>query len=158
MFLSLPVVYVCENNLYGEYTLTSSVSGGEIRARTEAHGVTAITVNGMNVSDVRDAAGRAVDSARGGSGPTLIEALTYRYVGHSRSDPASYRPAGDSRGMEAARPDHAMSRETEESGVPEAQLDERVEAVGAELMEAEQRALAAPFPEPDAIPSELKAD
>jgi TPP-dependent pyruvate/acetoin dehydrogenase alpha subunit len=93
--LRLPVVFLCENNGYGEYTTFQSVTAGPIRARPEAMEVPAETIDGMNVVAVREAAQRAVAHARGGDGPYFLEAITYRYVGHSRSDPGAYRPAGE---------------------------------------------------------------
>src|SRR6266508_2783911 len=72
----LPLVLVCENNGYGEYTPFQSV--------------TAETIDGMSVWTVREAAARALEHARGGNGPAFVEALTYRFVGHSRSDPGAY--------------------------------------------------------------------
>ena len=86
---------VCENNGYGEYTPFRSVTAGEIRARAEVMGVTAETIDGMSVWTVREAARTAVAHARAGDGPVFVEALTYRFVGHSRSDPGAYRPEGE---------------------------------------------------------------
>ena len=91
----LPIVLVCENNGYGEYTPFRSVTAGEIRARAEVMGVTADTIDGMSVWTVREAAHTAVAHARAGDGPVFVEALTYRFVGHSRSDPGAYRPDGE---------------------------------------------------------------
>ncbi len=93
--LHLPVVFLCENNGYGEYTPFQDVTAGAIRARAEAMEVPAETIDGMSVVAVREAAGRAVAHARGGGGPFFLEAVTYRYVGHSRSDPGRYRPPGE---------------------------------------------------------------
>ena len=93
--MRLPVVFLCENNGYGEYTPFQDVTAGAIRARAEAMEVPAETVDGMSVVAVRAAAGRAVAHARAGGGPYFLEAITYRYVGHSRSDPGAYRPAGE---------------------------------------------------------------
>src|SRR6516164_8748149 len=93
--MQLPVVFLCENNGYGEYTPFQDVTAGAIRARAEAMDVPAELVDGMSVVAVRDAAARAVDHARAGGGPYFVEAITYRYVGHSRSDPGAYRPPGE---------------------------------------------------------------
>src|SRR3954471_13313087 len=91
----LPVVFLCENNGYGEYTPFQDVTAGAIRARAEAMEVPNETVDGMSVVAMREAAGRAVAHARAGDGPVFLEAITYRYVGHSRSDPGKYRPPGE---------------------------------------------------------------
>ena len=87
--MKLPVLLVCENNGYGEYTAFRDVTAGEIRSRAEVMEVPAETIDGMSVWTVREAAERALAHVRGGNGPAFIEALTYRYVGHSMSDPGT---------------------------------------------------------------------
>src|SRR5581483_3684447 len=89
---ALPALYVCENNVYGEYTRSSDVTGGTALARAEAMEIPAKVVDGNDLWAVRDAAGAALEQARSGGGPFFLEALTYRFVGHSRSDPGRYRP------------------------------------------------------------------
>jgi TPP-dependent pyruvate/acetoin dehydrogenase alpha subunit len=90
---ALPVVFVCENNLYGASTAYTRVSLVEdVAARAGAYGVPGRVVDGMDVLAVREAASEAVALARAGGGPTLLECKTYRYVGHSRSDARGYRP------------------------------------------------------------------
>jgi acetoin:2,6-dichlorophenolindophenol oxidoreductase subunit alpha len=89
----LPIVYACENNLYGEWTHMSHVTaGGGLASRAEAYGVRSEVVDGNDVLAVRAAALGAVERARAGEGPTFLELLTYRHHGHSRSDPGKYRP------------------------------------------------------------------
>ena len=89
----LPVVYVCENNLYGEWSAMGAVTaGGAISARAAAYGMPGIDVDGNDVLAVRMSAVDAVARARAGDGPTLLEAKTYRHKGHSRVDPGKYRP------------------------------------------------------------------
>ena len=89
----LPIVYACENNLYGEWThMAQTTAGGRLAARAEAYGIPWAIVDGNDVLAVRDAARSAVAHARAGQGPTFLEFLTYRHHGHSRSDPAKYRP------------------------------------------------------------------
>ena len=93
---SLPVVFVCENNLYGEYSrinLTTPVE--EIAVRAAAYGMPGVVVDGQDLDVVGAAVTTAVERARAGKGPTLLEMKTYRYSGHSRSDPATYRRAGE---------------------------------------------------------------
>src|ERR671935_2557815 len=92
----LPAIFVCENNLYGEFTPMKQVTaGGEIAARAGAYGIPFSVVDGNDLWAVREAAGEAVDRARRGAGPTLLECRTYRHFGHSKSDPAKYRPADE---------------------------------------------------------------
>jgi len=153
----LPIVYVCENNLYGEFTPWEDVTAGEILARPRALGIGAEQVDGMDVLVVRDAAARAVGKARAGDGPIFIEALTYRFVGHSRSDPATYRKEGEL--------DTWKLRDPLTVGATELKArfdvdDQEVSAIDAEvdtLMEqAAEAALAAPYPEPPPAASEFR--
>src|SRR3954471_14252948 len=146
--LRLPVVFLCENNGYGEYTPFQDVTAGAIRARAEAMEVPAETVDGMSVVAVRDAAGRAVAHARAGNGPFFLEAITYRYVGHSRSDPGRYRPPGELDTWKERDPIPRLRRELEHAGVQPASLDTIDAQVAASLEEMERNGLAAPFAEP----------
>jgi pyruvate dehydrogenase E1 component alpha subunit len=93
----LPVLFVCENNFYMEYTPIRSVTSVANPAadRAGAHDIPARVIDGNDVVVVRDAVDEAVRRARAGDGPTVIEAQTYRHYGHSRSDPAKYRPADE---------------------------------------------------------------
>jgi len=146
--LRLPVVFLCENNGYGEYTPFQTVTAGAIRARAEAMEVPAETIDGMDVVAVRDAARRAVAHAREGGGPYFLEAVTYRYVGHSRSDPGAYRPAGELDEWKKRDPIVRLRDDLVEAGTSAAALDEIDAAVAEELTEMERRGLEAPFPEP----------
>ena len=92
----LPVVFVCENNLYGEYSpLASTTAIDDIAIRATSYAMAALIVDGQDVDAVEGAIGAAVERARDGGGPTLVEAKTYRYAGHSRSDKAPYRKKGE---------------------------------------------------------------
>lgn len=91
----LPVIFVCENNLYGEYTPWEDVTAGAIRARAQALEVKSETIDGNDVWEVQKTALASFEYARSGNGPVFIEALTYRFVGHSRSDPGKYRKPGE---------------------------------------------------------------
>jgi acetoin:2,6-dichlorophenolindophenol oxidoreductase subunit alpha len=90
----LPVVFVCENNLYMEYTPISAVTPVKNPAadRASAYGLDRILIDGNDADEVYRTALSAIERARAGAGPALIEALTYRHHGHSRADPAKYRP------------------------------------------------------------------
>lgn len=149
--LKLPVVLVCENNGYGEYTPFEAVTAGPIRARAEVLDVPAETIDGMSVWSVREAAARAVERARSGEGPAFVEAVTYRFVGHSRSDPGKYRPEGELDRWRERDPLVVARARLEAEGVETSRLDELEASVAAELVEMEQRGLAAPFPEPSAF-------
>jgi len=93
----LPVVFICENNHYMEYTAIESVTAVKRPAadRAPAYGLPSLTVDGNDVEAVHELAGRAIEQARAGGGPSLIEAVTYRHGGHSRADPGKYRPADE---------------------------------------------------------------
>jgi acetoin:2,6-dichlorophenolindophenol oxidoreductase subunit alpha len=92
---NLPVVFVCENNLYMEYTAIGDVTAVEHPAadRASAYGLESIIVDGNDPDAVHAVATTAIERARAGGGPSLIEAKTYRHGGHSRADPGQYRPA-----------------------------------------------------------------
>jgi acetoin:2,6-dichlorophenolindophenol oxidoreductase subunit alpha len=143
---ALPLVLVCENNGYGEYTPFRSVTAGEIRARAEAMEVRAETIDGMSAWTVRAAADRAVSHARSGNGPVFIEALTYRFVGHSRSDPGAYRPEGELEEWKSRDPILVLRAQLEAEGVDAARLDELEHDLSEGFERMRESALAAPFP------------
>jgi pyruvate dehydrogenase E1 component alpha subunit len=88
----LPVVYVIENNKYGMGTSVQRASANtDLHLRGQAYGIPGVQVDGMDVLSVRAAAAEALERARSGGGPTILEMMTYRYRGHSMSDPAKYR-------------------------------------------------------------------
>ena len=151
--LSLPAVFVCENNGYGEYTPTDAVTAGTITGRAEAMDIPAITVDGMDVWAVRAAALETVERVRAGDGPAFVEARTYRFVGHSRSDPGAYRPAGELERWKERDPLVVAERRLREDfDVTAEELHAVGEDIERELGEVEQAALAAPFPEPTELP------
>ena len=92
----LPVIFVIENNLYGEYTrINLSTPISDLADRADSYAMRKEIVDGQDVDAIINAIQSAVDFARAGNGPSLIEAKTYRYSGHSRSDPATYRTPGE---------------------------------------------------------------
>jgi acetoin:2,6-dichlorophenolindophenol oxidoreductase subunit alpha len=154
----LPVVYVCENNRYGEFTPFEQVTAGEIADRPRTLGLPTVTIDGNDVWTVSATAAEAVQRAREGGGPQFVESLTYRYVGHSRSDPGKYRKAGELDEWKlrdpllVARAGLAERYGTTEEAL--AGVDARVEEKIAAIVDA---AKAAPFPDPDAPVTEFKA-
>jgi pyruvate dehydrogenase E1 component alpha subunit len=91
-----PIVFVIENNLYGEYSpLRDTTPLDDLADRAKAHAMPGVVVDGQDVAAVRETVSAAIDRARAGDGPTLVEAKTYRYRGHSRTDPAKYRAEGE---------------------------------------------------------------
>jgi TPP-dependent pyruvate/acetoin dehydrogenase alpha subunit len=92
----LPVIFVIENNQYGEYSpLASTTAISRLADRAVSYGIPGVHVDGNDIVSVREVARAAVARARAGDGPTLVEADTYRQVGHSRNDPGTYRPEGE---------------------------------------------------------------
>ncbi len=92
----LPVIFICENNLYGEYTpIQLSTPIENIAIRGSSYGIEGRIVDGQDIDAVATSISDAAQKAREGEGPTLLEMKTYRFSGHSRSDPATYRPPGE---------------------------------------------------------------
>ena len=87
----LPVIFLCENNLYGMTTPASEVQAGKIAKRSEGFAMPGYEIDGNDVISVYERVGEAIKRARAGKGPTLIEAITYRWLGHWQGDPCSYR-------------------------------------------------------------------
>ena len=150
--LRLPVLFVCENNGYGEYTPFSAVTAGKIIARPQAMEIPSQTIDGNDLWAVRAAAQQAVETVRRGDGPAFIEALTYRFVGHSRSDPGKYRPEGELDRWRLKDP-LVLGRQRlhEAHGVPDAELDSLVDEVRQQVDQVREQALKAPFPDPSAV-------
>jgi len=156
----LPVVYVCENNLYMEYTAIGDVTAVANPAadRASAYGLEPVVVDGNDVDAVYETATRLVERARKGGGPALVEAKTYRHGGHSRADPAKYRPADEVEAWLARDPIPAHRDRLLASGVEPDAID-RVEREALELVDrATEEAKAGPYPEPEALGTELWAD
>jgi TPP-dependent pyruvate/acetoin dehydrogenase alpha subunit len=149
----LPVVYVCENNGYGEYTPFEAVTPGGIVPRAAVFELPTTELDGMDVRAVRTTAREIVDRVRRGGGPEFVEARTYRFVGHSRSDPGKYRPDGElDRWRERDPLVVAAALLRDELGMSEESLARVAEDVDGELDRIERSALAAPFPTAISIP------
>ena len=134
----LPVVFICENNQYMEYTPIGSVTAVRRPAadRAASYGLEPIVVDGNDVEAVYHTARDALDQARAGEGPSLIEAITYRHGGHSRADPGKYRPATEVQEWLARDPLSAYRNVLIGRGVDEAILD----AIDKDAREAVDRA------------------
>jgi acetoin:2,6-dichlorophenolindophenol oxidoreductase subunit alpha len=157
---ALPVVFVCENNQYMEYTPIESVTAVKRPAadRASAYGLAALVVDGNDVEAVHAMAGTAIERARQGGGPSLIEALTYRHGGHSRADPAKYRPADEVREWLARDPLPAYRKVLLSRGVAEAVLD-GIDARAKEAVDlATEEAKAGPEPRLELASTNVWAD
>jgi TPP-dependent pyruvate/acetoin dehydrogenase alpha subunit len=145
---ALPVVYVCENNGYGEYTPTAATTPGGILARPRALDIPAVQVDGQDLWAVRTEMQRAVTRARS-EGPVFVEALTYRYSDHGRGDPVKYRPEGEMERWRQRDPlDIAARRLGDEHGVSPDRIERLAADAAEEIDRVCERALAAPFPDP----------
>ncbi len=156
----LPVVFVCENNLYMEYTPIASVTAVAHPAadRASAYGLASLIVDGNDPDAVHEMAEQVVDRARAGDGPSLVEAKTYRHGGHSRADPAKYRPDDEVQSWLARDPIPTYRERLLVAGVDASSLDEIDRAALARVDEATEEARAAPFPGPGALTTELWSD
>ena len=151
--LNLPVVFVCENNWYGEFTPMEKVTAGQdIARRAEPFEVPSRVVDGNDLFAVVEAAREAVERARGGGGPTLLECQTYRHYGHSKSDPATYRPPGELDRWKERDPLTTARAKLLEAGLSEEEVAATEAAITRELDAAVEAALAAPYPDP-AVPA-----
>jgi acetoin:2,6-dichlorophenolindophenol oxidoreductase subunit alpha len=146
---SLPVVFVCENNGYGEYTPFEAVTPGGILPRAAAFEIPTAQIDGMDIRATRAAAAEITARVREGGGPEFVEAVTYRFVGHSRSDPGKYRPDGE---LDRWRERDPLVVARNGLGLEAAELDGIEAEVEEELERIEASALAAPFPESISIP------
>ena len=146
----LPVLFYCENNRYGEFTPFEDITAGDIEGRVASYGIETQTIDGMDVWAVREAAEAAVARARNGQGPQFIQAMTYRFVGHSRSDPGKYRKPGELDEWKQRDP-LLVAREglAARYGVAGSTLEQVEQAVSAQLSEMRERSLAAPYPTAD---------
>jgi TPP-dependent pyruvate/acetoin dehydrogenase alpha subunit len=156
----VPAVFVCENNQYMEYTAIGSVTAVPRPAadRAAAYGLAAIVVDGNDVRAVHDVARTAIDAARAGDGPSLVEALTYRHGGHSRADPGKYRPDAEVAAWLARDPIPAERARLLAEGVAEDELAGIEAAATAAVADAEAIARAGPEPDPASLETQLWSD
>lgn len=156
----LPIVYVIQNNLWAESLPLHLTSGLEnLSERAKAYGFPGVTIDGNDVVEVWNATRKALERARSGEGPTLIEMKTYRWFGHSDIDPADYRSDDEVEAWMEKDPLPRFTAWLEDEGVlDEATLDEIVERVEADIEEAIEFAEASERPEAESFLSEVYAD
>lgn len=149
----LPTIFVCENNLYMEYTSIAEVTAVANPAadRAAAYGLEASIVDGNDADAVYLAAVAAIDHARAGGGPSIIEAKTYRHGGHSRADPGTYRPEAELAAWMAHDPIPMYHQRLLSLGVGEAQLSSINQEIADEIDRATEAARSAPQPDPSAL-------
>ncbi|MGH6736335.1 MAG: pyruvate dehydrogenase (acetyl-transferring) E1 component subunit alpha [Methyloceanibacter sp.] len=156
----LPVVYIIENNHYAMGTAVerASAQAEELYLRGLAFGIPGEQVDGMDVAEVKAAGARALAHARSGKGPMILEALTYRYRGHSMSDPAKYRTREEVQGMREHRDPIELARKRLlEAGRSDDELKEIDRAVRAQIGEAAEFAQAEPEPDPAELFTDVTA-
>ena len=143
-----PVVFIITNNLYGEYSpMRTTTPIDDLARRADPYGMPGIVVDGQDVFAVHAATSEAIERARRGDGPSLLEMKTYRYRGHSRSDPAKYRPDGELERWKARDPIDILGQVLVADAVigPNDAGEIRGE-IQAEIDAAAERAAAAPYP------------
>ncbi len=156
----LPVIYVCENNLYGEYTPCGETIAGEILARARAFGIHAESVDGQDVQAVNATMKRLVERARRGEGPAFLECKTYRYYGHHVGDVnREYRTREEEREWMTARdPLQTLADRLTAQGLTDQEVLDRILAdVKAEIDTGVQFALAAGYPDASQVDEDVHA-
>ena len=155
----LPLVFVVENNLYAMSVPWAKVSKlPDISTRACAYGIPGVTVDGMNVLEVRKAVVEAVDRARTGNGPTIIECKTYRYYGHSHSDPRAYRTREEEAEYKDRDPVKRLHKDMSVIGMlTEEEFEKTEDAVQKKLDGAMQYSEASPEPNPDQLYTDVFA-
>ncbi|HEX7081823.1 MAG TPA: thiamine pyrophosphate-dependent dehydrogenase E1 component subunit alpha [Gammaproteobacteria bacterium] len=156
----LPVVFVCENNRYMEYTAIDQVTAVEHPAadRASAYGLEPVLIDGNDVDVVYETAQRALDLARRGGGPSLIEAETYRHGGHSRADPGKYRPDDEVKEWLSKDPIPRYRKRLTDLGIPEDALAKIEAETQAAIDKATEEAKNAPPPDESIAYKDVWAD
>ena len=156
----LPVLYIIENNKYGMGTSQERASAGELHNRGEGYGIPGLACDGMDVLAVREAGAKALDYVRSGKGPMILEMMTYRYRGHSMSDPAKYRTREEVDEMRKGHDpiDHLGARIVESGAATEAELKEIDREIRARIAEAAEFATSAPEPEAAELWTDILVD
>ncbi|HEY9153201.1 MAG TPA: thiamine pyrophosphate-dependent dehydrogenase E1 component subunit alpha, partial [Anaerolineales bacterium] len=157
----LPVIYVCENNQYNEYTHFSESTAGEITARAKAFGIYEETIDGQDVQLVYETTQKLVERARRGEGPAFLECLTYRYYGHHVGDISRtyYRSKEEEQEWRTKRDPLKLLAEKliEQKLTDQAVLDGIHKDVLSEIENGVQFAINAPFPDPSEVDEDVYA-
>ena len=154
----LPVIFVCENNLYAISTRTTrSTAITNIAARAASYGIPGVIVDGMDVMAVYEAARRAVERARKGRGPTLIECKTYRFYGSFEGDPQRYRPKSEKEEWLTKDPLNVGEKLVNMGVLTDAGLQKIDQEVKSAVEEAVKYAKESPYPEPEEVTKDLLA-
>jgi pyruvate dehydrogenase E1 component alpha subunit len=156
----LPVIFVCQNNRYAEHTkFENGTAVDKLSKRAIGYGMPGVTVNGNDPFEMYAAAREAIERARAGEGPTLIEAVTFRFCGHySNDDDTRYMPPGEKDAAMAKDPLPIFKAHLLDSGImTEAQIEEMEQVIAAELNSAIEAALGAAYPGLEELISDVYA-
>jgi len=155
----LPVLFICENNLYGMSGAVNRVTTtNDLYTRSSAYGVPGEAVDGMDVLAVKEIVMKYAEKARKGEGPSLIECKTYRYYGHSRSDPRAYRTKDEEKEWQAKDPILKFRSKVILAGIiSEAVCDDIRAEVKQEMEDAVRFAMNSPWPKPEEVTEDLFA-
>ena len=149
----LPVIFICENNKYGmSFSTEKSMAVANVADRAAAYGIPGVTVDGNDVTAVYDVVSEAVARARAGEGPTLVESLTYRHKGHSKSDKNLYRTREEISEWRDKDPILQFEGVVRDRGLLS---DEEIQSVRTEAMQAIREAVTTANAAPDADPTDL---
>ena len=153
----LPVIYICENNMYGMSSAVKRVCPvKDIAVRGEAYNMPSEIVDGMDLLKVKEAVEKAVKRAREAKGPTLIECKTYRYYGHSRSDPRVYRTKEEEAEWKKKEPIKLFNKKMLEEGVmSQEEIGNLEKEAKRQVEEAAEYAANSPFPSPDTLTDDV---
>ena len=156
----LPVLYVIENNKYGMGTSQERASAGELHDRGEGYGIPGRAVDGMDVLTVREAGAEALAYVRSGKGPMILEMMTYRYRGHSMSDPAKYRTREEVDEIRKQHDpiDHLAARIVDAKAATQDELKEIDREIRTRVAAAADFATSAPEPEPSELWTDVLVD
>ena len=157
---NLPVLYVCENNMYAEFTDSRTMTHrADVVAAGAVYGCEAVQVDGNDVQAVLDVAAEATARCRQGDGPVLIEALTYRWMGHYEGDAQAYKPEGEVLEWKAREPLLLARQKLVEQGLA---TDEQLDTIQAGALEridrAEEFARQSPYPELEEVWTDVYSD
>jgi pyruvate/2-oxoglutarate/acetoin dehydrogenase E1 component/TPP-dependent pyruvate/acetoin dehydrogenase alpha subunit len=157
---NLPVVYVCENNLYGmSVAVSRAFPFADLAERAKGYNIPGVIADGMDVLDVKRKVQEAVQRARKGEGPTFIECKTYRFYGHSKGDPRAYRTREEEQSWKSRDPITNFEKKLVEQGIiTQKQVEELEESISNKINEAEKFALNSPYPPVESLFDGLYTD
>lgn len=157
---NLPVIYICENNLYGmSVAINRAFPFADIAERAKGYNIPGVIANGMDVLEVKEVVGKAIERARKKEGPTLVECKTYRYFGHSRSDPRVYRTKEEEKEWKSKDAILSLEHNLVEKGLLTFEkIKEIEETVAQEIREAEEFALNSPYPSVESLYDDIYAE